>query len=277
MRTAQRGNAPPPTRAINRAFAKKMQKSREPSAKVPENKIGTSMTKQAQIEETLREKIISAPELILDDQDLMTALIAANEKAMGGNIVDLRGIAMDRLEARLDRLEDTHRSVIAAAYENLAGTNQVHRAILRMMDPLEFETFLKDLDGEVADILRVDAVRLVLETEETEDDPSVRKLGAVLSVAEPGFVEAYLTFGRNMPARQVTLRQIESGAHEIFGDKAPYVRSEACLKLDLGKGRLPGMLVMGAEDPHHFTPQQGTDLLSFFGGVFERAMRRWLS
>ena len=49
----------------------------------------------------------------------MRALIAANERAMGGNIVDLRGIAMERLEARLDRLEDTHRSVIAAAYENL--------------------------------------------------------------------------------------------------------------------------------------------------------------
>ncbi|MEL6992765.1 MAG: DUF484 domain-containing protein, partial [Pseudomonadota bacterium] len=28
---------------------------------------------------------------------------------------------------------------------------------------------------------------------------------------------------------------------------------------------------------HQFSPQQGTDLLGFFGGVFERAMRRWLS
>jgi uncharacterized protein YigA (DUF484 family) len=34
---------------------------------------------------------------------------------------------------------------------------------------------------------------------------------------------------------------------------------------------------MGAEDPHQFKPGQGTDLLAFFGGVFERAMRRWLS
>jgi hypothetical protein len=25
-----------------------------------------------------------------------------------------------------------------------------------------------------------------------------------------------------------------------------------------------------------FGPQQGTDLLAFFTGVFERAMRRWL-
>ena len=47
--------------------------------------------------------------------------------------------------------------------------------------------------------------------------------------------------------------------------------------LDFGKGRLPGMLVLGAEDPHQFKPTHGTDLLAFFAGVFERTMRRWLS
>ena len=235
------------------------------------------MSSTAKIEDTLRDKILSKPEIILEDQDVMKALIAANERSMGGNIVDLRGIAMERLEARLDRLEDTHRSVIAAAYENLAGTNQVHRAVLRMLDPLEFEMFLKDLDGEVANILRGDAVRLVLETAQDEKEAQIKRLGDVLSVAEPGFVERYLTGGRNVPARQVTLRQMESGSRAVYGDRSDFIRSEACLKLDFGEGRLPGMLVMGAEDPHHFTPQQGTDLLSFFAGVFERAMRRWLS
>ncbi|MCR8550737.1 DUF484 family protein [Salipiger sp. P9] len=229
------------------------------------------------IDESLREEIISRPDMILDDRDLMQALIAANERAMGGNIVDLRGIAMERLEARLDRLEDTHRSVIAAAYENLAGTNQIHRAILRMLDPVEFEPFLHDLGGEVAEILRVDMVRLVLESAQNDSDPAVRRLGDVLSVAEPGFIERYISDGRESPLRQVTLRQLSGGDTRIYGDKADWMRSEACLKLDFGPGRLPGLLVMGSEDPHLFTPQQGTDLLAFFAGVFERAMRRWLS
>jgi len=83
----------------------------------------------------LRAQILSDPALILDDKDVMRALVAASDREMGGNIVDLRGLAMERLEARLDRLEETHRAVIAAAYENLSGTNQVHRAILRMLDP----------------------------------------------------------------------------------------------------------------------------------------------
>ena len=107
----------------------------------------------------------------------MAALIAANERAMGANIVDLRGIAMERMEARLDRLEDTHRSVIAAAYENLAGTNQVHRAMLQMLDPVSFEEFLKGLGTDVAQTLRVDCVRLVLESTQSTGDDALTQAG----------------------------------------------------------------------------------------------------
>lgn len=235
------------------------------------------MSSSPKLQNSLREAIFATPDAVLDDQDVMYALIAANEKTMGGNIIDLRGIAMERLEARLDRLEDTHRSVIAAAYENLAGTNQVHRAILRMMDPTEFEVFLRDLGGEVSDILQVDAVTLVLESVQNDNDPAVKRLGDVLTVAEPGFIDTYLTQGRNTSPRQVTLRQVQGSSEALFGDAASWIRSEACLKLNFGKGRLPGLLVMGAEDPHKFSPQQGTDLLGFFAGVFERAMRHWLS
>ena len=229
------------------------------------------------IDQDLRDRILSEPEILLEDRDVMNALISANERLMGGNVVDLRGIAMERLEARLDRLEDTHRSVIAAAYENLAGTNQIHRAVLKLMDSTKFEEFLHDLGAEVAEILRVDVMRLVLESEISTPDPSLAKVGDVLSVAAPGFIADYLTQGRSQHLRQVTLRQVQPEAATIYGDKAEYIRSEACLLLDLGAGRLPGMLVMGAEDPHQFSAQQGTDLLAFLAGVFERTMRRWLS
>lgn len=229
------------------------------------------------IEQDLRDRLIADPETILDDREVMRALIAANERAMGSNIVDLRGIAMDRLEARLDRLEDTHRNVIAAAYENLAGTNQVHRAVLRMLDPLTFEEFLRNLETEVAGTLRVDCVRLVLESIQSPDDPTLKRLGSVLFVAEPGFIADYVAGGRTVPLRHVTLRPVVPDAADLYGERADWIRSEALLRLDFGPGRLPGMLVLGAEDPHQFRPTHGTDLLTFFAGVFERTMRRWLA
>lgn len=230
------------------------------------------------IEPELRNQILAQPDRVLADRDVMNALVAANERAMGSNIVDLRGLAMQRLENKLDRLEDTHRSVIAAAYENLAGTNQVHRAILQLLDPATFEGFMQALSKEVAQTLRVDVVRLVLETvqEDGPTDPALHRLGEVLHVAPRGFVSDYLTNGRNGPARPVVLRATTALSATVYGPQASDIRSEALMKLDFGDGRLPAMLVFGAEDPHQFKPVHGTDLLAFFAGVFERLMRQWL-
>jgi uncharacterized protein YigA (DUF484 family) len=116
------------------------------------------------MDRVLKDKILAQPDVILDDDDVMRALISANDQARGPNVIDLRGLAMQRLEERLDRLEDTHKSVIAAAYDNLAGTNQIHRAVLRMMDVESFDAFLSILNDDVALILRVDTIRIIFET-----------------------------------------------------------------------------------------------------------------
>lgn len=226
------------------------------------------------IDPDTRDRILAAPEALLEDRDVMQALIGANERAAGSNVVDLRGLAMERLNQKLDRLEDTHRTVIAAAYENLAGTNQVHRAILQLLEPTDFPGFLASLTGTVAQTLRVESIRLVLESRSESAVPEPVS-GAILAV-RPGFVADYLTRGRAM-ARPVMLRQTLPDPGGIHGEKGDWIRSEALLRLDLGEGRLPGLLALGAEDPHQFKPTHGTDLLAFFGGVFERAMRKWLA
>ena len=222
-----------------------------------------------------RASIIAEPEAILDDREVMRALIAANGDTLGQNVVDLRGIALDRMEDRLARLEDTHRSVIAAAYDNLAGTNQVHRATLRILDATEFPEFLQILSHDIAAILNVDTLRLVLETvHDDQTQPLQDRFDGLLAIRPGGFVAAYLGPRHE---RQVLLRQIVGQIDGIYGPDASWLRSEACLRLDFGRGRLPGLLALATEDPHKFKPAQGTDLLTFFGGVFERAMRRWLA
>lgn len=231
--------------------------------------------KAAGLGDTLRDSILSDPGIILDDPEVMEALLEASERSLGGNIVDMRGLAMARMQARLDRLEETHRAVIAAAYDNISTANQIHRAILVLLDQKGFEGFLNALAGDGAAILRVDTVRLVLESAERTEDPALRRLGRVLTVAEPGFVSRYMNDGRPT-SRQVVLRQTHGASGRVHGDRCGDIRSEVVMRLDLGTGRLPGMLVMGSEDPHQFRPGQGTDLLSFFVGVFERAMRRFL-
>ena len=240
--------------------------------------MSTESTVALPLADETRDKILSAPEVILEDQAVMRALVGANERAMGANVIDMRGLAMERLEARLDRLEDTHRSVISAAYENLAGTNQIQRAVLRVLDPEDFNAFLAALRSDLPEILRVNALVLVLESAEADSAPSVASMSDVLKICVAGFCDEYLTDERGRPShRPVLLRQVDGGSAQVFGPLGGDIRSEACLRLDLGEGRLPALLVLGSRDELQFTAQHGTDLLGFFGGVFERCLRRWLS
>lgn len=233
------------------------------------------MSSTAPLDARLREAILEKPDVILDDSSLMSALVAANDRAMGANVVDLRGIAMARLEARLDRLEDTHRSVIAAAYDNLTGTNQVHRAVLALIEPQNFPEFLLALSGPVSEALDIQSLALVLESDDSASAAGLAAASSVIKIKPRGFVAQYL--GHDGTAHPVSLRQIEEGDAGIYGDQAGWMRSEALMSLDLGEGRLPALLVFGSEDPHQFSPQHGTDLLTFFAGVFERCLRNWLA
>ena len=123
----------------------------------------------------IRDRILRDPGLILEDHALMRALLAADRSASGRNVVDLRGVLVERLEDRLDRLEDTHREVLAAAYDNVSGTKQIHRACLALLDAPDFAAFLDALTGTVAGILGVDVIRLGLEAPAAQPGQKLRQ------------------------------------------------------------------------------------------------------
>ncbi|MEO8531318.1 MAG: DUF484 family protein [Deltaproteobacteria bacterium] len=224
----------------------------------------------------IRARILSAPEVVLNDTDVMRALIAATDADKGRNIVDLRGVAMNRLEGRLGQLENTHKDVLAAAYENVAGTNLIHRAVLMLLEASDFAQFLALIDNEIPRMLRLDALRLVIETTQNGGAAGLAAYSNAIVTAEPGFIGDYMSLGATPHIKPVVLRPVTSETEIIYGDTQGWIRSEAAMRMDLGSGRLPAMLVLGSENPHQFEAGQGTDLLVFFAGVFSRALRRWI-
>lgn len=233
---------------------------------------------QAAATRDLREEILADPSVVLEDRVVMQALIEAVSAPGGRKVVDLRGALVTRLEARLDRLETTHRSVIAAAYENLAGTTQIQKAVLLLLAQSRFVDFLRALTLETPDMVAVDCARLCIETDEAAPGPLTgldADLGDCLVILPPGGVDAYFALDRGGPGRRISLRPAAPEAEAVFGDAASAIRSEALVRLDLGDGR-QGLMVFGAEDARRFGPEHGGDLLEFFGGVVERAIRRWL-
>jgi len=228
----------------------------------------------AQAEKILRDFIIENPRIVLDAPDVMRALLATHDETLGQNIVDLRSVAMRRLEAQLGRLEETNRSVIAAAYDNLAGTQQIHSALLKIMEPTDFGGFLTMIGTEMVDILRIDYACLIVETQNQNPDPNLAPLGPFVKPAPSGFLANYLS--QNL-VEKVTLRRVTEPNIFVYPEAIGPMGSEACLQLDFGAGTLPGLLILAAKDAEQFSPAQGTDLLTFFATIFERALRRWLA
>ena len=226
----------------------------------------------ADADAALKARILAEPSLVLDDGAVMAALIGSGGGA-GRNVVDLRGALVSRLETRLAQLSEAHRSVIAAAYENLAGAAQIHRAVLRLLDETTLAGFLRALLLDTPPILTVEHARLVLESE-TDPAPEAADLPArlrtrVVAFPEEGVV-GYAALGDTPERDGVWLRPVPREGELLWGDDAPLVRSEALIGLDLGAR--PGLLAFGSADAARFSPDHGTDLVAFLGGAVSRRL-----
>lgn len=229
-------------------------------------------------EDVIRKKILEDPGKLLGDADVIRAIVDASKEGSDRKVVDLRSAMVDRLEQRLDVLRDTHRDVVAAAYENLAGTNQVHRAVLAVVAPQTFEGFLRAIKDELATIMAADGLHLCLEGDGMEAGEPLGPQGPLRDTViglPVGGVEAY--FGERNAMRKVLLRPIPGSGTLIYGRKAEILASEAVIRLELGGDRSAGMLVVGSIEASRFHAGQATDLLEFLGGAMECALLRWLS
>lgn len=222
----------------------------------------------AEERDLIRSLILAEPELVLSDDQVMRALIRATGP-LDRNVVDLRDKLVERLESRLTKLVNANRSVIAAAYENVASTQQVHRAALMLLDASTLDDFLHRLTHDIPQVVSIDEVRLCLEADVDDIQPA-RALGAALAervIALPeGMVETYITFHPETRSGRIVLRPTTEESELIFGSGE--IASEALLRLDLDGAT--GLLALGSRDPDRFTPEQGTDLLEFLAEFIAR-------
>ena len=228
------------------------------------------------VDNALRNRILGDPDFVLNDPELMRALLSP-ALAAGRNVVDLRGALIQRLETKLGRLTEAHRDVVAAAWDNMTGMEQIHRAVLAVLDADTFDAFVAVVTDDFPELLNVDVVRLCLEAETTMVDERTRsrvETGGSIVMAPPRTLAA--AFGDNALG-PVALRDDVVVNRVIFGEQAGDLRSEALVRLDLGAYASPGLLAFGAIDPQRFHREQADDLLTFLGGVVERAMRDWMA
>lgn len=236
---------------------------------------GSTLALDAEERDLVRSLVAADPALVLEDMQVMRALIGEGAPE-GRRVVDLRDRLVARLESRLDRLMHANRSMIAAAYENVAGTRQLHAAVVALTGADGLGTFLRCLTREVPDTIGVEEARLCIEGDVSAITPAEGLApgleGRVLAVPE-GMVAEYLTLDLAREPERAVLRAASTEAEMVFGTPTG-VRSEALVRLDLAG--TDALMVFGAEDVDRFSPDQGTELIVFFGEVVERLLTRHL-
>ena len=66
-------------------------------------------------------------------------------KQSGKNIVDLRSVFSDRLEEKYNSLKKTHKSVVAAAHDNISTVKSINRAILKVLEAVKMHFLLFEM------------------------------------------------------------------------------------------------------------------------------------
>ena len=230
------------------------------------------------MEETVRAELLADPSIILNDQELMDSLLAATDIKLGTNVVDLRHVAMNRLSDKLGELEGTHQSVVAAAYQNLLGTKQIHQAVIQLLGKKSLDEFVISLKSELLKILSVDCIFILLEKPDGSVDPLIQTdYGPNIQTVMPGFVYTYITQGGLTELSKVKLRKATSVTNQLFEDASVKIESEACVQLNLDENQIIGMITFGSSDTDFFEPGQGTDLLKFFASACEKMLERWIT
>jgi hypothetical protein len=230
------------------------------------------------MENSIRAKLLADPSIILDDNELMQSLLTASDVKLGSNVVDLRHVAMSRLSDRLGKLEGTHQSVVAAAYQNLLGTKQIHEAVIELLRNNNLDEFVHSLKFDLLKILNVDCICILLEKGNESDETSMLKYSNPnIQQVMSGFVSTYITQGGETESTKVKIRQANSSTNQLFESASTQINSEACIQLSFNENQTLGMIVFGSSDINFFEPGQGTDLLKFFACVCEKMLGRLIS
>ena len=231
------------------------------------------------MDDKLREEILAKAQEILNDETLLSALIEASDKNLGNKIVDIRGVAMNKMDGELKKLKRSNQQVIATAYENLVSMKQVHQVVLRSLEQNNFDEFITNLNTEACDILRVDCIRLGLETHSSlqNNENNVPNLSELIDLYPVNFVDTYISQGKINGTGEVVLRPTPKGSDQLYGKHSKNLKSEGCIKLKIGNEKIIGILALASNEKEKFTAQQGVELLKFLGSVFERRISHWLN
>ena len=207
------------------------------------------------------------PEFLSDHPELLETLTPA-PRFPGDRVIDLQSVFLHRLQGENARLRETMDAIIGAARDNRSAQGRIHAGVLQLLAGESLEAVVHTATSDLPLALNVEAVSICIEAG-TCGLP-IGSSGGVRLLPE-GAVDRYIGAGRDsaLVARCV-------GEERIYGAVAGVIRSQALVRLRVGRDAPSGLLALGAREHASFRQTQGTELVMFLARALETIMRQWL-
>jgi uncharacterized protein YigA (DUF484 family) len=206
----------------------------------------------------IRDFLRAEPDFLHQDPDLLSDL---GLRADGGNVVDFGPLALARAAAAHEREAIVRRQIEATARANFSAQAQTHAAVIDMLDARNHSDLARRVDDIATLRFGLAAGVMVLE--------GPGRVPAGWHALIEGQID--MIMGDHGVARM----GFHAPALGLFGDKLDQVQSMAIVRLALWEPSRQGLLAFGSADPLGFTPDMGTELVSFLARVVERTAERW--
>lgn len=211
------------------------------------------------------------PDFLLKNPDTL-ALLQLDEDQTPANIISLAQKQRERLEDKVQHLDEQLRALIDNAHSNSALQDRVHQLCLRFLDCDDLESLLRVLMRDLKQEFNADAValRLFYAGDKAPKIPDIKANIAQLHADDSALKAFDSLLNKQKP---VCGRLTKAQKQVLFSDVDISVESVACLPL--GHQPCAGILAIASEDANRFHADMGTTYLSFLGDVFMRMLRRF--
>jgi uncharacterized protein YigA (DUF484 family) len=209
--------------------------------------------------EALRQFIRSEPEFLRGDPELLAHL---GLKVDSGNVIDFGHAALARVHAAHRMESDARQYLETTARENFAAQAQTHGAVIDLLESRN----------------HADLARRVEELAQRR----FGLLAGALALEGPGrtpagwrpLAEGQVDLALGGVERLDAMGFIPT-AHGLFRERGAEIGSVALVRVAIWEPARQGLLAFASADPEGFTPDMGTELVSFLARVVERTAERW--
>jgi len=234
----------------------------------------------------VKDFLMKHPKVLLDDENLLQEILENNDDTER-KIFDLRGALIQRLETRLNELNQAYQELIHTTCANMESALTVQKAVLEVINTETLDECLNVIKEQYVHILSVDYVRLVIgynsesNTDSCEykdifgNDSSNQKADVI--ILRNNVLEMLLKekSGYEQCTSPILINNTV-GSEMVYGrNVAAMVRSEAIIPINFNDTYC-GAIIFASQNRLRFHEELSGELLDFLGKVVAITIAKWM-